>query len=113
MYYPDRMISFENIHKINNRAMPNAIMLYKTAIQLFKMYNTKEHSWEWIEMNFKQIITSRQMAFATLRANATKVGINQLSNRFHALNGQIPLTWLNGSLDSFKVNCKKKFLANG
>ena len=100
MYYPDKTISFENIHKMNNRAMPTAIMLYKSAIQLFKLYNTKEHSWEWIEMNFKQIITSRQTAFATLKTNVTKVGINQLSNRFHILNGQIPLSWLNGSLDS-------------
>ena len=39
MYYPDNMISFENIHKMNNRAMPNAIMLYKHAIQLYKIYN--------------------------------------------------------------------------
>ena len=38
-YHPDNMISYENIHKMNNRAMPNAIMLYKCAIQLFKIYN--------------------------------------------------------------------------
>ena len=34
LYYPDRMISFENIHKINSQAMPEAIMSYKSAIQL-------------------------------------------------------------------------------
>ena len=35
MFHPDNMISYENVHKMNNRAMPNAIMLYKCAIQLF------------------------------------------------------------------------------
>ena len=34
MYYPDCVISFDNIHKINNRAMPDTFMSYKTANQL-------------------------------------------------------------------------------
>ena len=48
MYYPDHMVSFENIHKMNNRAMPEAFMSYKCAIQLFKIYNTNDHSLEWV-----------------------------------------------------------------
>ena len=56
MYYPDRMISFENIHKMNNRAMPDAIMSYKCAIQLFKLYNDNEMSIDWVNLNFNQNI---------------------------------------------------------
>ena len=44
MYYPDPMISYVNIHLMNNRALPESIMQYKLALQLFKLYNTDEHS---------------------------------------------------------------------
>ena len=37
MYYPDRMISFENIHSMNKKAMPDSIMHYKAALQLNKL----------------------------------------------------------------------------
>ena len=47
MYYPDSMISFENIHKMNNRAMPEAIMKYKISIQLHKLYNAANPSLDW------------------------------------------------------------------
>ena len=56
MYYPDRMISFKNVHKMNNRAMPDAIMSYKCAIQLFKLYNYNEMSIDWVNLNFNQNI---------------------------------------------------------
>ena len=44
MYYPDRMISFEKIHKMNNRAMPDSLMTYKTALQLHKLCNATDPS---------------------------------------------------------------------
>ena len=34
MFYPDRMLSFRNTHKINNRAMPDSVMTYKMALQI-------------------------------------------------------------------------------
>ena len=39
-----------------------------------------------------------------------KVGNNSLSNRLYHINDQIPLTWLNASFSTFKVNCKKMYL---
>ena len=72
MYYPDNMISFENIHKMNNRAMPEALMTYKTAIQL---YNSDNHSLEWVNLNVNLIITSRQTNFINLKTNSTQVGL--------------------------------------
>ena len=111
MYYPDRMISFENIQKMNHRAMPDAFMMYKTAIQLHKLYNSTNQSLDWIDLNVNQILTTRQTNFLTLKSNKTKVGLNILVNRFSILNGLIPLQWLNVSMDSFKVLCKKLLLS--
>ena len=105
MYYPDHMISFEKIHKMKNRAMPEALMPYKCAIQLFK-----EHSLEWINLNLNQILTTRQINFITMKTNETKAGLKILSNRLSLLNGLIPLLWLNLSTNTFKVNCKKLIL---
>ena len=46
----------------------------------------------------------------SLKNNNFKVGINGLSNRFYLLNNKIPLEWLNLSLNTFKVKCKKLLL---
>ena len=110
MYYPDSMISFENIHKMNQRATPETFMTYKCAIQLFKLYNANEHSLEWISLNENQILTTRQTNFIIMKTNNTKVGLNILTNRFHILNGLIPLSWLNFSLSTFKIKCKTTML---
>ena len=32
MFYPDRMLSFRNTHKINNRAMLESVMTYQLAL---------------------------------------------------------------------------------
>ena len=110
IYYPDSMISFENIHKMNNRAMPEAFMTYKSAIQLFKLYNSDDHTLEWVSLNVNQIFTTRQSNFIIMKTNRTKVGLNILSNRLHVLNGMIPLTWLNQPISTFKINCKRLLL---
>ena len=110
MYYPDPMISFVNVHSMNRRALPKSIMLYKLAIQMFKVYNSNEYSWEWTMLNFNQILTSRQTMFTIISSNKRKVGINSLTNRLSAISGKIPLGWLNSSIESFKVKCKKLLL---
>ena len=37
--YPDPMISHENIYKMNNRASPESMSLYKLSIQIFNLSN--------------------------------------------------------------------------
>ena len=39
-----------------------------------------------------------------------KVGINSLANRLYYINDQIPLDWLNVSIDRYKVKCKELYL---
>ena len=110
MYYPDSMISFENIHKMNKRATPKTFMTYQCAIQLFKLYNANESSLEWNSLNENQILTTRQTNFLVMKTNNTKVELNILTNRLHILNGIIPLSWLNLSLSAFKLKCKRLLL---
>ena len=90
--------------------MPDAIMHYKCALQLFKVYNTNDYTFDWTVMNFNQIFTSRQTRFMLLKTNRTKVGLNLMANRFSILNGKIPFLWLNESNTSFKLKCKRLFL---
>ena len=95
---------------MNNRAMPEAIMNYKYAIQLFKIYNNSKFNSGWMLMNFNQFFTSRQTTFKVFKSNNSKVGLNLLTNRLSILNGKIPFVWLNESMTSFKLNCKRLFL---
>ena len=108
--YCTREISFINLHAMYQRATPENISLYKSAISLFKLYNSDEHTIEWVSLNCNQIITSRQTKFCIAKSNVKKVGMNALANRLHVLNHKIPFEWLNMSYVTFKLKCKKEFL---
>ena len=43
--------------------------------------------------------------------NRKRVGLNAFANRAFILNGKIPMSWFEMSIDTFKVNCKAKFLS--
>ena len=85
-------------------------MLYKHAIQLHKLFNLYEPPQDWLAMNFFQPTSSRQTRFSISISCNYKVGNNILSNRLSILNNKIDLTWLNDSLSTFKVKCKKLLL---
>ena len=104
------MISFDNVHKMDLRATPENFMIYKHAILLHKMYNGLEFNFEWQMLNLLQILTSRQTKFKILKGNTLKVGINALANRLYILNDLVPLSWLNLSIESFKLKCKASLL---
>ena len=105
----DRMISNVKIHEINNRALPTQICTYKHALMLFKLTISHEPSREWVNLNWQQIITSRQIHIKVFNTSRFKIGGNIMVNRFHILNGKILFEWLNLSLESFKIRCKELF----
>ena len=78
-----------------NRATPENIMRYKLALSLHKLYNKDFNSIEFAQLNYNQILMSRQTVFKTSKSNVFKVGMNSLSNRLAHLNDEIPLSWLN------------------
>ena len=108
--YQNKVFSYVDIHKITKRATPNQILLYKHAILLFKLYNSIDTTQEWVNLNFQQILTSRQVNFMISKTNSYKIGINLVCNRLTVLNNKIPLNWLRLSFPSFKIKCKEKFL---
>ena len=103
----DNFVSFESLHKMSKRTTPEKLMKYKLALCLHRIYNSDFNSKEFIRLNVNQIVTSRQDKFISLKSNNIKVGINCLANRFYILNGIIPLEWLNNTIETFKVKCKK------
>ena len=104
--------SFINLQKMCNRAPPESILKHKLALCLYKLYNKDYNSIESAHLNFNQILTSRQTVFKTSKSNIFKVGINSLSNRLAHLYDEIPLSWLNMSIDTFKIHCKKLYLSS-
>ena len=109
LWYVDIGLSYINIQKICGRASPEMLMSYKLTLCIQKLYNVRFNSIKFRVPNSNQILTGRQTKFFTLKSNKFKVGINLLANIFYLLNNTIPLTWLNMSLNSFKIKCKKCF----
>ena len=104
------MMSFNDLHEMAGRATPDKLSNYKLALQLYKTYNYHLPRQDWINLNLQSILTTSQKHFLTHKSNILKVGMNCVSNRFYYLNGIIKLNWLNLSMDSFKVKCKRIFL---
>ena len=107
---PDPMESYLNVHKSCERALPSQILEFKHAVVLHNIYNTQIPKDDWIDLNFNQILTSRQTKFQTSKSNNFKIGNNKLISRLSILNNKINLDDLNLSLANFKVKYKKKLL---
>ena len=103
-------LSYIDLHRSIKRATPNQMSTYKHALLLFKLYNSNETSDDWVNLNFKQILTRRQQNFRIISEKQFKIGANLLCNRLTSLNGKIPLAWLALSIETFKLKCKEKFL---
>jgi hypothetical protein len=112
LHYPNRMISYENLQKMTNRATPCMYMKYKLSLLLYKTYNMQSPLSEWIELNLNQFFTSRQTNFMSNTNNRHVIGSNALCNRFKLLNDKINLNHFNLNFNSYKIVCKKLFLTN-
>ena len=92
---PDLNESFNDIHKAFKRAHPNQFIIHKHSILLHKMYNSYCPKMGWVELNFNQTLTSRQLLFKTIKSNRFQVGNNLLASRLSVLDLKIPLIDLN------------------
>jgi hypothetical protein len=63
----NKSMSYTTLHSINNRATPSQMMLYKHSIFLYKTPDQQQPPKEWIELNFTQILSSRQTHFEYLK----------------------------------------------
>ena len=104
------LMSYDFIHKENNRAQPNQMLQYKLALMLYKIVRDEIPSREWLALNHEQLFTSRQKNCIITSTSNYKVGFNIPTRRLTLINNKINLEWLNLSFDGFKVKCKKLFL---
>ena len=106
----DRSMPYESLHYLNQRATPSQITSYKHALLLHEIYNENSMSINWINLFFNQQCNSRTNTVKFFNTSSYKIGNNILGNRFVHLNGKIKFNWLNESTNTFKINCKRKFL---
>ena len=86
----------------------NSTVSSKPVLNLhFNFYNCNNNSLEFVNLNFNQVLTSRQTTFKILKSNRMRIGLNSLANRLHHINDKIPLEWLNLSIEMYQVKCKK------
>ena len=77
---------------------------------MYKLFKNCQPETEFINMNFQLNQNPRiNQANYFLRQNYD-TGKNILLNRFVHLNGKIEKSWLDLSLNSFKIRCKQLFL---
>ena len=88
------------------------MMKYRLSIQLFKLYNSEMMNDDWVDLNSQQNFNDRQKLVQITDESLTRIGKNILMNRLGILNNKIDYDWLNLSLNSFKIKCKKIFLTD-
>ena len=103
-------VSFDSIHRLAKRGTPTQMSHYKHALQLFKLHNSTTMTEDWVSLNFQQNFNGGNDNVQIFNSSNYKVGENLLVNRFKTLSNKIPLSWLNESINSFKIKCKNLFL---
>ena len=106
----DPHVSYIDLHKLNNRALPSKFCLYRHCLLLHKVFNDFIPKRDWIDLNFQMINTSRQTSFEIQNHSVYKVGKNILSNRLVCINKKVTLNMLNLDIGPFKVTCKNMLL---
>ena len=89
--------------------MLNMFCEYKLALVLYRTFNHEIPCDKWTQLNFNQVLTSRQTHFR-INLNNLHVGKNALRCKLHDLTGLIVLKLLNLNLNSYKIACKNLFL---
>ena len=103
-------ISYQTLHSINKRAVPQQIMKYKLSLNLSKICNDETALYYWLSLFFNQSFRTRTEYVNFFDQSNFKAGKNLLSNRFIILNGSLKYEWLNLLLNSFKIKYKTKLL---
>ena len=73
-------MSYDALHLLNKKALLNQIFIDKLALALFKMYNFRLPQFEWISLDFSQILITRQVIFEVSNTPHYRVENNILTN---------------------------------
>ena len=110
MKYCDHFMSFKAIHKLNNRATPEKIIIFRHALMLHKIFNSNDQTTQWVNLNINQVLTSGQTNLKLIKLTLGKLGSMLEQTVFSILNDKIPLSLLNLEMDSFKTKKKSMLL---
>ena len=86
------------------------MITYKHAITMYKLFKTCQPEEEFINLNFQLNQNTRMQHINFFDRHKYESGKNTLLNRLSHLNNKIKKQWLNDSLNTFKVKCKRLFL---
>ena len=98
------------IHTIAQRALPDQMLNYKHAISMYKLFNNCQPETEFVQMNFQYNQNQRTKHANFFQRQNYDSGKNILLNRLAHLNDKIEKSWLEQSLNTFKIKCKQLFL---
>ena len=98
------------IHKSADRALPDQMLQYKHAITMYKLFKTCQPETEFINLNFQLNQNTRLVHTNFFSRQNYEIGNNILLNRLSHLNAKIKKSWMDLSLNTFKIKCKKLFL---
>ena len=100
------------IHSAAERALPDQMLNYKHAISKYKLFNHCQPETEFIQLNFQCNQNQRINHANFFTTQKYESGKNILLNRLAHINNKIEKSWLEHSLDTFKIKCKALFLTN-
>ena len=99
-----------NALKICTPTYQDKMCVYGQVMVLYKLIETQSPIADWIDLNHQQSFNRRDTYFKFFRLNNYRVGCNNICNRMSLLNGKLPLSSVDKSFDSFKVQCKQILL---
>ena len=79
---------------------------------MYKLFNIIICENEFLHLNFQLYDNERGQKLVFMKNQRYEAGKNILLNRFTELNNLIDKSWLDLSLETFKVKCKAIFLGN-
>ena len=79
---------------------------------MYKLFHTCQPDQEFINLNFQLNQNPRMHHVNFFQRQNYEAGKNVLLNRLSHINDKILKSWLELSLETFKVKCKKLFLNN-
>ena len=91
----DPSVSYIDLHKLYDRALPDQFCIYRHWLLLHKVFNNSIPKRDWLDLNFQIVNTSQQVFFEVQNHSGYKVGNNVLPNHFLCLNKKVPLEILN------------------
>ena len=90
--------------------MPDQMLNYKNALTMYRLFKTCQPEPDFVNLNFQLNQNPSTLYANFFRRQNYEAGNNILLNRLSHLNNKIEKSWLDMSLDSFKLKCKKLFL---